>query len=933
MLYGREAEIARIEALIAAARDGQGGTLLLQADAGMGKTALLDAASRHATGMRQLKTAGLEAESSLPFSALAELTERLLDGISALPAPQAAAIEGALALGPPAPGDRFAVCTGFLGLLSHAAEREPMLVLVDDAQWLDPASAEALAFAGRRLASSAIAVLVAARIEEGSPFSGPGVERITLSPLEAAAARALLDEGDPELPSSVVESLLGAAAGNPLALIELPSLLTADQRAGKAGLDEPLQPGVSLQHAFDRRVEDLPADAREACLVAATAFTPRLGPILAACEALELDAAGLEQAETRGVVRLSGERIEFSHPLLRGAVYHGSPAASRRRAHEALATAVGDEHRGWHLAAAALGPDEGTAVALDHAGQHARSRGAHSGAAHAFERAAALSEERDARARRLLAAGVAATAGGEHGRALARLREATDADDPDLEGEAIHRLAMVSAWEAGDVLEAHRALVAEAGRVEATDPLHAATLLADAATTASSGGVATLALETAKRARELLGDDGDATQRAHVLAVFGWSLALRGESPAARSVVEEVDRLLPGVDPRSPAVQSIAFAINSRIPSEEYERAGRDSRAIVAAAREAGFLGTVPFPLAVAADTAYRVGEWDTAEEEVSEAVHLAEETGQRASLSFALVVLARLAAARGEEERARDAVSRALELAERASMMSITAGGIGSLAFLELGLGRVDQAIGALEELRRMADEAGFEEPTVIPWAPDLVEAYAQAGRDEDAQRMATRLHAQAEHSDGAVARAFAARCRGLTSPQNLDELFAEALELHDSRPVPFERARTLLAFGTRLHRARRRVDARRKLRAALETFEHLRAEPWAERTRAELRAAGAIKRDPVGDPDELTAQEVRVALAVARGATNRQVAAEMFLSPKTIEFHLGRVYRKLGIHSRTELAALAAQGRLEPGVAAEHATNGGRSGDRADA
>jgi DNA-binding CsgD family transcriptional regulator len=317
----------------------------------------------------------------------------------------------------------------------------------------------------------------------------------------------------------------------------------------------------------------------------------------------------------------------------------------------------------------------------------------------------------------------------------------------------------------------------------------------------------------------------------------------------------------------------------------------------------------------VAADTAYRVGDWDTADVEVSEAVRLAEETGQRASLSFALVVLARLAAARGEVDRARAATSQALEIAERASMMGVTAGAIGALAFLELGVGRVDKAIGALEELGRQADEAGFEEPAVIPWAPDLVEAYAQAGRDEDAKRAATRLHAQAERTDGAVARAFAARCRGLTSPEDLDEPFAEALELHDVRPVPFERARTLLAFGTRLHRARRRVEARRRLRCALETFERLRAEPWAERARAELRAAGAIKRERVGDPDELTAQEVRVSRAVARGATNREVAAEMFLSPKTIEFHLGCVYRKLGIHSRTELAALAAQGRLEVG------------------
>jgi len=917
MLYGREAEITRIEALIGAARDGHGGTLLLQGEAGIGKTALLEEASRHATGMRQLTTAGLEAESSLPFSALAELTERLLDGISALPEPQAAAIKGALAIEPSTPGDRFAVCAGFVGLLARAAEDEPMLVIVDDAHWLDHASAECLAFAGRRLGDTPIALLVATRSQDPMWFPGPGVDRVALSGLKREAAQELLSDSDSELGGQVAAYLLDAAAGNPLALIELPPLLTAEQRRGSAPLEEPLLPGVSLQRAFEERVGRLPTPTQDALLVAATAFTPSLQPIAAACRTLGAGPEAFEPAEADGLVRLTAERVAFAHPLLRGAVYHAASPSGRRRAHEALAEDTEEEHRAWHLAAAALGPDERAAAALEQAAQRATSRGAHAPAAEALERAAGLSEHRDARARRLIAAGSAATAGGAHARAAAVLEEAAQSDDPELRGEANHLLAMVTLWETGDSQSAYRLLVEEADRVEAEDPLRAATLLADAGIAATSAGDNHLTLATARRARELLGELGDATQRAQVLSVLGWSLALRGESDAARPVLEEVDRLLPAVDPFSPAAQSIGVALNSRIPSEEYERSREECVAIVAGAREAGFLGMVPFPMVVGADAAHRLGDWDAADREAEEAFRLAWEIGQRGSLPIALVIRAWVAAGRGDEKGARGAASRALEIAEPAGMGSTVVYIQAALGLLELGLGRIDKAIDELEAVERAAHEQGLDEPTLIPWAPDLVEAYLQTGRRTDADRVTSKLEGQAERAGGTLARAMAHRCRGLVTAEGFEPSFTSALELHERVPVPFEQARTRFAFGTRLHRARRRAEARERLREALETFEQLEATPWAERASAELHAAGAIKRAPVGDPDELTAQEVRVALAVARGATNREVAAELFLSPKTIEYHLGHVYRKFGIHSRTELAALAADGRLEPATA----------------
>jgi DNA-binding CsgD family transcriptional regulator len=270
------------------------------------------------------------------------------------------------------------------------------------------------------------------------------------------------------------------------------------------------------------------------------------------------------------------------------------------------------------------------------------------------------------------------------------------------------------------------------------------------------------------------------------------------------------------------------------------------------------------------------------------------------------------LLAGRGDEAGARDAAERALAISEPADFGAITMFVLAGLGFLELGLSRVDEAIEMLERVAKVADESGFDEPTLIPWGPDLVEAYVQAGRGADARSAASTLADQCERAGGAFARALAARADGLVSDR-FDEPFSRALELHEQRPAPFEAARTELAFGTRLHRARRRVEARTHLRAALDAFDELEAAPWAERARAELRAAGAIERERVYGPDELTAQEMRVALAVARGAKNREVAAELYLSPKTIEFHLGRVYRKLGIHSRAELATAVAEGRLE--------------------
>ena len=912
VVVGRDAELAQIDALLEAARGGEGGALVLRGEAGIGKTALLEAARDRAGGIRVLSARGVEAESELPFAGLSDLLGPLVDRMVELPGPQAEALAGALGLAPPAPGDRFAVCAATLGVLRASAEREPLLTVVDDAHWLDAASLECLLFAARRRPGR-VAVLLAARGGDPDPLAGHGLAELELVPLDPASSRRLLRASAPDLAPPVAEALVEAAAGNPLALLELPVTLSPEQRRGDSSLDRPLVPGAGIARVYRSRFERLPGETRDALLVAATAESEALAPIVVACQSLGLEAADLEPAEDAGLVRLTADRLSFTHPLVRGAVVRAATAARRRRAHRLLAEVESGERRAWHLAGGALGPDEAAAAALEEAATVAAGRRAYASASAAFERAASLTAEPAPKARRLLGAGQTALLAARLAQAFPLLDQAAGLEvEPALHARIQHHRGVLLLW-AGRLESAMALLEAEADRTAAGDPVAAAVMLADAAVAATAAGDCRRALATARRAAELLGDAGVAEARAPVLAILGWALALCGEVAAARPVLEEVDRLLPEVDPLSPAAQSIQLSLNSRLPFEEYERARSSSLAVAAAAREAGALAAIPYPLVVAVDAGIRLGEWDAAEAEAEEAVRLAVETGHGPALMHAFALRARLAAARGRDQESRDSIAGALALAKPIGAGSMIVLVQGVRGFLELGLGRVDAAIAELEEMACLVEACGLAEPSLIPWRPDLVEAYVMAGRVDDAHVVAHELAVEAERTGGAWARAATARCRGLLARSRFDERFREALALHEQRPMPFERARTLLVYGSRLHRARRRVEARERLRQAKAIFDELGATPWAARAEAELRAAGAIRRRPSAGPDELTPQELRVALAVARGATNREVAVELFLSPKTVEFHLGQIYRKLGVRSRTQLAGLVAAGTLE--------------------
>jgi DNA-binding CsgD family transcriptional regulator len=907
VIISRVAELRRLDELLIALMRGEGGALIVHGDAGIGKTTLLKAlAERSGDAVTVVRACGAETEMELPFSALADLLGPVLSHLDALPVPQAAALMGALALEPPTPGDRLAVCVATLGVLRAAARSRPVLAIVDDVQWVDASSRECIEYVARR-ADGPLAVALAAR-DPLYPPERVRLPELAVGPVDDAAAAELLRHRAPGLAPPVAAAITHAAAGNPLALVELPATLTAGQRVGVAALELPLAPGGRLQRAFAGRVEALDDQARQALLIAAAHAGTELPVIAAACLHAGTDAGRLADAEASGLVQLGTGQLSFTHPLIRGMVYAEARAAHRRAAHAALAAALrdDDDRRAWHLAAAAIGPDEDVAAALERVGRQAMTRRAHAAGAGALERAARLTPDPDAASRRLIMAGQAAAGAGLADRALALLAEAAEVtEDTEQRASAEQLRGRTLIWR-GRGAEATPLLVEQASRVAPRSPVLAAVMLSDAANGAVGINSYFEAEQLARRAAGLLGDAGDPAVRGVVLTMRGWTLLLRGKAPEARPVLAEAFRLADEVDPLGPDWPWLHILLRTLIPLGEFEQARDKNAELCRRAQDAGALAILCSARLVVADAAFRLSDWEAADAAARQTLQLAGDVGHRHMAGWALTVRTRILAAQGRAEESRAAAAAALEIAESDRISTGLRFARGALGFLELGLDRVDAAISELETVERLTEGSGHEEPVIVPWVQDLVEAYARQGRAGDARRPLARLERQAASTAIPVAAAAAARCRGMLD-DDFEPAFARALAWDDRRPMPFERARTLLAFGRRLHRSCRRAEARERLRAALEGFERLHADAWARQAEAELRAAGARRRRE-RDEHALTSQELRVAAAVQRGASNRDIAADLFLSPRTVEFHLRQIYRKLDVHSRTQLVAALA-------------------------
>jgi DNA-binding CsgD family transcriptional regulator len=911
-LFGRDPECVAIDDLLERAKAGRGGALLLRGEAGVGKTVLLEYALAVAREHEVLVARGVESEAEIAFSGLSDLLRPVLDQLSVIPERQSAALAGALAIGPPATADRFAVAAATLSLLAAAAERRPLLVVVDDVHWVDTASAEALLFAARRLDAEAVAMLFAVRDDEAAPFGSAGIPQLALEGLDRAASLALLSSRMPDqLSTTVADRLFRATGGNPLALVEIPPLLSGGQLAGSEELDEPLPTGSNLERGFASRIARLSHDARSALLVAAASDSEEVGIVLGALEHLATPEAALEEAERAGLISIRGDQLRFRHPLLRSCAYHGAAGPDRRAAHRALAAALaaaangeGGDRRAWHLASATMGPDEDVAQLLERAGDHARRRQGFAAAASAFERAAHLSPGRASRAKRLLAAADASQLANRVPRAVALL-EAADAaaGESELRVEIRHLRGRIETWR-GHADEAVRLLVAEADALAGKAPHKAVTLLTEAVSAAIVGPGVDAAAELAERAYELAEPLGG--RHEHLAALqLGKVLILAGQAGRGYPLLMRCVSLLEDEDPLSHGVE-LAQCAPALMAVEEYAVAARVLEHVIDAARPANALGLLPYCLGARAELETRIGRWTSAFADAFESVHLAREAGQEAQLLYNLGRLAVVEAGWGREEACRAHAEEARELAAGGPSVSHLSFAEGAVGLLELGLGRPEAAIPALEAGQDMLERMRMQEPGRFDCIADLVEAYVRSGRRDEAERALVTLESRAQRTGRICALATSSRCRGLlTSKEDVDDPFRTALVLHERTTVPFERARTELCYGEVLRRHGRRVDARAQLRAALTTFERLGAEPWAARARAELAATGERLRSKEARlTDELTSQELQVALIVATGATNKEAAAALFLTPKTIEFHLGKIYRKLGVRSRTALA-----------------------------
>jgi DNA-binding CsgD family transcriptional regulator len=904
MLLGREPETSRIDDLLEGAREGRSGALVLSGEPGIGKTALLEYAAGRAEGMTVLAARGIESEAELPFVALADLFRRQTGSIEQIPEAQAASLRAALALGPPVAGDRFTVCAGVLSLLAAIADESPVLVLIDDAHWVDRSSMQAVLFAARRLDAEAIAMLIARR--KGSDLDVSGLPGLALNGLPHDAATALLQRSRPVAPD-VAEELIAASGANPLALIEVPSLLTPAQLAGTAPSGGPIPTGDALERAFLQRVEKLPAQTQQALVVAAASGSPDFDEIVAAVGRAGLEPDALDAAERAGLTIVDGSRFAFEHPLLRSAIYHHAPAVLRRAAHEALAGG-GGERRPWHLAAAADEPDAALVDEFERSASLASGRGGHAEAAAALERAAELAEDGDPRARLLRDAADEAWRAGQTARALELLDDAlTRAGDPAVVSRLHHLYGVVEMW-SGSPVAAYERLSAEAEQIASTNPGRSARLLTDAAWACFMAGEVISGRAAAERAAAHA-EVGGAFAEVLAGGLLGIALLLSGEREEAEPLLRRHLPLLddPGFLERSYAlVWPAALAL---VWMEEHDKAREIFAHVIDRARESSVPSLLPYTLVGLADLDFRTGGWARAYANASEAVTLGRETEQPVSLAFALACLARVEAAQGRDADCRAHTTEALDLAEGGAG-SVVVYAAAALGLLELGSGRVDEAIEHLTRVKTEVRAHGLLLPTVIQWTPDLIEALTRSGRRGEALELLSEFELAADSSLGVWALAAAARCRGLLADEGFEADFARAVELQEELGAPFEIARSELCLGERLRRNRRRKEARSILRSAIERFERLGAAPWVERANAELRASGeTMQPGAIIATNELTPQELQVALAVAKGATNREAGAALFLSPKTIEAHLGRIYRKLDIRSRTQLAALLAR------------------------
>jgi DNA-binding CsgD family transcriptional regulator len=902
-LLGRRAECEALDRLLADTLAGRSRVAVLRGEAGVGKTALLDYVSERAGGWRVARAVGVESEMELAYSGLHQLCAPMLDRLERLPVPQRNALATVFGQSTgPAP-DRFLVGLATLTLFAEIAEEQPLVCIVDDAQWLDSASAQILGFVARRLLAERVALLCAARTGTGDDVLA-GLPELSIEGLGDSDARALLlDTVHGPLDRAVYDQIVTESHGNPLALLELPRTWNAADLAGGFGLPGSHPVVSKIEQSYARRLVQLHSDTQ--LLVLAAAAEPLGDPVLLkrAAESLGLDMAAVDVAVDAGLLKLDA-RVEFAHPLVRSAAYRSAVAGDRHRVHRALAEATDAEtepdRRAWHRAQATPGPSEEVAAELERSAGRAQARGGLAAAAAFLRRSVALTQDPALRADRALAAALANLHAGSSESALALL---ATAEASALDGFQRARV---------DLLRGEIALVSSAGR-------DAPGLLLRAAKRFEPFDV-TLARET--------------YLDAWGAAMFAGPLARRGDlrdvsraakaAPKAQRPVAPSDLLLDGlatliIDGRAAAASPLRRAVDAFRDEEISVQKGLqwavlastasvilwdfDSwEAIVTGqadrARAAGAYALLSIALHGQGLVVTWSGNFEAAATIIAEAAAVTEATGTRIAPYGAVL----LAAFRGREAEAAAVIETTIEHAN--------AGGEGlgiqfarwARAVLYNGLGRYNDALAAA---RLASDDT--PQLFLAAWAlPELIEAAIRTGDAELARRALERLTEAASASDSDWGLGVEARSRALLSDaERVEGLYEEAIERLSRTRVRPELARAHLLYGEWLRREGRRVDAREQLRTAHDSFVAIGMEAFAERARRELLATGERVRKRSDDTrDQLTPQEEQIARLAREGLSNPEIGAQLFISPRTVEWHLRKVFSKLGIHSRRELA-----------------------------
>jgi DNA-binding CsgD family transcriptional regulator/tetratricopeptide (TPR) repeat protein len=898
-LEGRTRECALLDGLVGAIRQGESQSLVLRGDAGIGKTALLEYLIESASDLTVVRAVGVESEMELAYASLHQLCVPLLDRLERLPAPQRQALEIVFGLSSGPPPDRFLVGLGILSLLSEVDEARPLLCVIDDAQWLDHASALTLAFVARRLLAEPVGIVFAARepseeLQHLPELEVPGLRDGDARALLESAVRFKLDE-------RVRDQIVAETRGNPLALLELPRGMTAAQLAGGFGVVETHAVAGRIQESYIQRLDTLPEEARLLLLVAAAEPIGDPLLLLRASERLGISMSDADAA-TDGLIAI-GERVTFRHPLVRSAVYRSASTPDRRAAHLALAEEtnreVDPDRRAWHLAAAAAGPDEDVALEMELSAGRAQARGGLAAAAAFLQRAVALTGDPARRVDRALAAAEASLGAGLFDAARGLLATAEVGPLDELQRARLDLLRAEAAYSESRGSAAPALLLRAAKTLEPLDPQLARETYLDAWSSALFAGQLARPAglhEVSHEAQAAAPADGP---RSADLLLEGFSLAFTDGRSEAAPVLDQAATSFAGSDVSTQEVLRWGWlATAAAVMVWGFETCRTVATRGVQLARDAGALSVLAVSVNVAAQTAVLGGEFGQAALLVAEAESVTEATAAQVAPYGALV----LAGFQGREAWASKLIDTTIE--------RYTAGGQGTAvqyalwarAVLLNGLGRYEEALAA-------GQEASDDTPElfVSAWAAiEVVESAARCDEPEVANAALERVVAATAVAPSSWSLGIAARCRALLSEGEAAEaLYREAIEQLGQTPLQPELGRAHLLYGEWLRREARRKDAREQLRTAHALFVTVGMEAFAERARRELVATGEkVRKRAVETRDDLTAQELQIARLARDGLSNPEIGARLFLSPRTVEWHLRKVFSKLGIHSRHELA-----------------------------